>query len=51
MPAQYQEKENFNDDYSSYILIDNNYCDEYKNQIFIQNTNVNETLEKLLLHL
>ena len=46
-----KEQENFNDDYSSYILIDNNYCDEYKNQIFIQNTNVNDTLEKLLLHL
>lgn len=46
-----KEQEKFNDDFSSYILIDNNYCDEYKNQIFIQNTNVNDTLEKLLLHL
>jgi hypothetical protein len=46
-----KEQEEINDDFSSYILIDNNYCNEYKNQIFIQNTNVNETLEKLLLHL
>ena len=46
-----KEQEEFNNDFTSYILIDNNYCDEYKNQIFIQNTNVNETLEKLLLHL
>ena len=46
-----KEQEQISDDFSSYILIDNNYCDEYKNQIFIQNTNVNETLEKLLLHL
>jgi len=46
-----KEQEEFNNDFTSYILIDNHYCDEYKNQIFIQNTNVNETLEKLLLHL
>ena len=46
-----KEQEQINDDFSSYILIDNNYCDEYKNQIFIQNTNVNETLKKLLQHL